>query len=42
MDLIKNRACSEYIDGIETLKMPQDRVPQLKEISNNLIKCTGW
>lgn len=40
--LLKDRACDEYIHGIELLNLPQDRVPQCPEVSIVLQKATGW
>ncbi len=42
MMLIPGRACQEYQDGIERLKLPNDRIPQLPELSKKLMAATGW
>lgn len=42
IDIIKNRACDEFITGVEKLDMPHDRVPQCDEISKRLQHFTGW
>ncbi|HSW69071.1 MAG TPA: phenylalanine 4-monooxygenase [Gammaproteobacteria bacterium] len=42
LKIIENRACEEYIEGIQLLKMPMDRIPQCKDISAELKKATGW
>jgi phenylalanine-4-hydroxylase len=42
MNIIQNRACDEYISGIDILKMPSDRIPQLHEMNDALNKATGW
>lgn len=39
---VEGRACAEFIHGLETLKLPQDRVPQLPEVSKALMRETGW
>lgn len=39
---IRGKACDEFIHGLDLLKMPQDRVPQLEEISRVLRRETGW
>lgn len=39
---LKTRACQEYLDGTEALRLPQDRVPQLKDIDRVLMDATGW
>ncbi len=40
--VIKDRACQDYLDGLEQLNLPNDRVPQLEEVSSVLRKATGW
>ena len=35
-------ACSQYLEGAELLKLPTDRVPQLDEVSANLVPLTGF
>lgn len=40
--ILQNRACDEFIHGLEVLNMPKDRVPQCPEISKELKKATGW
>lgn len=40
--ILQNRACDEYVQGLDILKMPKDRVPQCPEISKELKKATGW
>lgn len=40
--LIKNRACDEYIKGLEILNFSEHRVPQLEEVSSILRSHTGW
>jgi len=39
---IRGKACDEFLHGLELLKMPKDRVPQLEEISRVLRRETGW
>ena len=39
---MRGRACDEYMNGIEELAMPSDRIPQLDEISRVLNDKTGW
>src|SRR3546814_10536581 len=36
------RACQEYLDGIDKLGLPHDRIPQLGEINKVLGETTGW
>lgn len=40
--IVEGRACDEYIQGLECLNLPQDRVPQCADISAVLQKKTGW
>lgn len=42
LKVIENRACQEYLDGIEQLKLPLERIPQLGDINRVLDASTGW
>lgn len=42
MQTIQNRACDEYLLGLQKLNMPYNRIPQCHEISAVLQECTGW
>ena len=42
LKLLDGRACQEYLDGIEQLALPLDRIPQLGEINRVLDATTGW
>lgn len=42
LEVIKNRACDEFISGLEVLDMPLNRIPQCSEISKVLQATTGW
>ncbi|HCJ30030.1 MAG TPA: phenylalanine 4-monooxygenase [Pseudomonas sp.] len=42
LKLLDGRACQEYLDGIEQLALPRDRIPQLDEINRVLHAATGW
>lgn len=42
LSVIENRACAEYLAGLEKLKLPLDRVPQCPEVSAGLMAATGW
>lgn len=42
LKVVKNRACDEFIKGLETLNLPIDRIPQCHELSKVLQACTGW
>lgn len=41
-DIVKDRACDEYIAGLKKLDLPNDRVPQCPEVSAVLRETTGW
>jgi phenylalanine-4-hydroxylase len=41
-DIIKSRACKEYVDGLEKLYFSDEKVPQHLEVNNSLKKYTGW
>lgn len=41
-NIIKHRACDEFIYGLEKLNLPNNRVPQLQEVSAVLKETTGW
>jgi phenylalanine-4-hydroxylase len=40
--LVKERACDEYVRGLELLNLTHDRIPQCHEVSRVLKKETGW
>jgi len=42
LPLIQNRACDEYIKGIEILDLSKDKIPQCPDISAALQETTGW
>jgi phenylalanine-4-hydroxylase len=35
-------ACREYLEGKERLALPEDHVPQLREVTDGLRPLTGW
>ncbi|GGY54570.1 phenylalanine 4-monooxygenase [Bacterioplanes sanyensis] len=39
---IQGVACQEFVHGMELLKLPQERIPQLTEVSEPLAYATGW
>lgn len=39
---IRGKACDEFMHGLDILKLPEDRVPQLPEVSAALKRETGW
>ena len=42
MAVLPRRACDEYMDGLEQLALPTDRIPQLDEINLVLQHASGW
>ncbi len=40
--IIEGRVCKEFMDGLEMLKLPENRIPQPGEISEVLMERTGW
>ena len=41
-DIIVGRACDEFLEGLEKLNFPSDRIPQIPEINKILADTTGW
>lgn len=42
LKVVEGRACQEYLDGVEQLRLPRERIPQLGEINKVLAASTGW
>jgi phenylalanine-4-hydroxylase len=42
MEIISGRVCNEFLQGLETLGLPGDRIPQPKDVSAVLKEKTGW
>jgi phenylalanine-4-hydroxylase len=42
MKVVQQRACDEFIWGLEKLNFPKDRIPQCHEVSEVLQAATGW
>ena len=42
IEVIQGRVCQEFLDGLEILDLPTDRIPQPKEVSKILRGRTGW
>ena len=40
--LVKERACQEYLDGLDLLKLNEKEIPQLPDINKVLMEKTGW
>ena len=41
-ELHRAHACQAYLDGVDALPCPTDRVPQLADVSRRLRDLTGW
>ncbi|MCG8435116.1 MAG: phenylalanine 4-monooxygenase [Gammaproteobacteria bacterium] len=41
-EILPGRACDEYMEALERMNFPEDRVPQVKDVSEVLRKHTGW
>lgn len=41
-DIVKTRACQEFLEGLERIGFSQDRVPQHTEINRRLKDFSGW
>lgn len=39
---LTDKACDEYLQGLERLQLPQDHIPSLKDVSKVLYEATGW
>ena len=42
MKFLPGRACKEYMDGTEQLKLSPEKIPSLKDLSHVFNKITGW
>jgi phenylalanine-4-hydroxylase len=42
MEVLPNRACSAYLENLQKLGLPVDRVPQVPHVSEVLRDYTGW
>jgi phenylalanine-4-hydroxylase len=42
IQIVQNRGCDEYIQGIDKLGLVKERIPQCPEVSNRLKDITGW
>lgn len=41
-EIIQGRACDEYLEGLEYLKLSQNEIPQIPEVNKKLKAKTGW
>lgn len=42
LPMLPNRVCDEYCDALALMAFPEDRIPQLHEVSATLKAHTGW
>ena len=42
LQLLEGNVCREYIEALEVMDFPRDRIPQIHEISSVLMDHTGW
>lgn len=40
--ILQNRACDEFIHGLQLLQLPENKIPQCKDVSAVLRDLTGW
>ncbi|WP_186648719.1 phenylalanine 4-monooxygenase [Fluviispira vulneris] len=40
--LVQGNLCDEYIEGMNLLNFPKEKIPSLAQSSETLRKCTGW
>src|SRR6056297_1781095 len=40
--VLPGRACRAFVEALDVLGLPEDRVPQCPEVSAVLRECTGW
>lgn len=41
-EIVKNRACNDFIAGLKTLNMHANQIPQCPEMNAAFARCTGW
>ncbi len=41
-DIIQNRACDQFVEGLEILNFPKNKVPQLPDVNKILAGINGW
>ncbi|MDT8409528.1 MAG: phenylalanine 4-monooxygenase [Wenzhouxiangellaceae bacterium] len=42
IEIVKGRVCKPFMQGLKTLDLPHDRIPQTRDISEILQAHTGW
>jgi phenylalanine-4-hydroxylase len=41
-EILKGRACREFLDGLEKLSLGAGGIPDFEKLSDDLEKLTGW
>lgn len=41
-DILPGRACAEYLECLEKIGLPKNKVPQLPDVTKTLTQATGW
>ena len=42
LNIVKDYACDEYLDGLDYLDLYIDKIPQLPDVNKKLQQATGW
>ncbi len=42
LPLVKKYACKEFLDGLEILQLPEDRIPSIRWLNERITPRTGW
>ncbi len=42
LELLPGRGCQEYLDGLEMMDFPEDKIPYLGDVGEVLEKATNW
>jgi phenylalanine-4-hydroxylase len=40
--MLQGRVCDEFLQGLATLGMERDRVPEFDQLNETLMRATGW
>ena len=40
--LLPGRACDEFLEGLKSLQLTADKIPQLPDVNSRLKAATGW
>jgi phenylalanine-4-hydroxylase len=42
LNILRGRACDEFLDGLDKLRLVSDRIPDFEQLSDALGRLTGW